>query len=549
MTARRLLAWLAAYAVALALASAFVHHRAALAPPASPVVIASRWKDGALVARAVGATDDEAAKDPAVATMPGALVLERVVATAPVPKAPDLLSAVSFVPGRDGARVALDGKVAWITTDDLLSRQAYDKEARVGEVTIGVDLPVLWALAAERLGVSAYEAKARASLERVRFERAARDASPARPIEPDALGEDAARAAMFAAAVHVARGTSEDGRLRYLFEPTTNKTRDGYDWPRHAGTTYFLAYASRLGAPPEVRLAAMRAAHRMRDVALAKCGARTCAGVGDPVEIGSSALAAIAFVEMARAGLDLSLGAVAGALAEFLRSQQRPDGELMHWCGLDGTPIDRQELFFSGEAALALARVHALLGRAEDLEAARRAVAYLTGPRWSFFGDRYWYDEEHWTCQAAAELHARTQGDASLDFCVRFARFTANLQAAPTRADLDLDGALWLGPGVTPRLTPVASRAEAMIAVLEAARAAPSPSRPSSDIDAIERATRRSLALLARWQMPANAPHLLVDPAAAAGAEPETEVAWTLRVDQSQHAGCAFGRWVERTTR
>jgi hypothetical protein len=552
MTARRLAALLAAWSLVVAVLCFAVHRRSSLRPPHERVVVASKWKGGALVARAIGPDVDATTKDASLASADGTLVIEHVRGVATVPKWPEILAATSFVPGRDGARVTQGDKVAWLTTDDLLSRQAYDREVRAGELTLGVDLAALWALAGERLGTTPAAAKAHASLERVRFEREIVGAKAVKVPSAATFDDDDARAAMFAAATHVARGVSEDGRLRYLFDATTNRTRSGYDWPRHAGTSYFLALASRLGAPPEVRVAALRVAYRLRDVALVRCGAHACVGTDDPVEVGSSALAAIAFVEMARSGLAPELAAPARDLADFLRAQQRPDGELMHWCGRDGTPVDRQEPFFSGEAALALSRVHGLLGRAEDLEAARRAVAFLTGPRWSFFGDRYWYDEEHWTCQAAAELHARTHDDAALDFCVRFAQFTAALQPRPSNEDtLDLDGALWLGPGVTPRLTPVASRSEAMLAVLDAMREGESERRSDrasdiDDIDTIERATRRSLALLTRWQMPAGAAHLLADPLAAAGASPETEVSWTLRVDQAQHTGCAFARFIER---
>lgn len=70
-------------------------------------------------------------------------------------------------------------------------------------------------------------------------------------------------------------------------------------------------------------------------------------------------------------------------------------------------PVDEQLLFFSGEATLALARAHRITHDAADLEAARRALSYLVGPAWNFFGNRYYFGEEHWTCQAVEELWDR----------------------------------------------------------------------------------------------------------------------------------------------
>ena len=81
---------------------------------------------------------------------------------------------------------------------------------------------------------------------------------------------------------------------------------------------------------------------------------------------------------------------------------QRPDGELMHEYDVEAqAPIDVQHLYYSGETAFALLRAHAVLGNPEDLRVATGAMTHLTGAAWDFFGSRYYYGEEHWTCIAA----------------------------------------------------------------------------------------------------------------------------------------------------
>jgi hypothetical protein len=332
---------------------------------------------------------------------------------------------------------------------------------------------------------------------------------------------------MFRAAAFLARGVGDDGRFRYMIDAVSNKNRSGYDWPRHAGGTYFLAQAARLGAGSEVAAAARRAGNRMRDIAMAKCGEHACLGVDDPVEIGTNALGTMAFVEIARAGIDPSFADSARAIGDFLRSQQRPDGEMMHYCTRDGHPINQQSLYFSGEAALALVRV----GGDQNVTAARRLVAYLTGPAWSFFGDRYYFGEEHWTCQAASELN---DDPHAVDFCARWMEFNRAIQSRVGDTPFDADGALWSGPMTSAHLTPAASRAEAGVAVLSV-----------THDPALELQMRRSLALLVRQQLPAGHAHLLADPAAVDGAIPESPVSWALRIDYSQHSGSAMGRWLE----
>jgi hypothetical protein len=546
--ARLVIAWV----VATAATCLLVHRAFALrADESHPgAVVASVWSAGALVGRAVLAHegDTDAGIDAALAAHPGAtLVHETIVAEGPILTRPPLAFMFSLVPVHDGIAARLDGRTAYVTPDELLARQAYDRGLSLGaiQLSFGLDVPTTLAMLAERLGVSARDVLDRASLSRIRVVRHV----PTRPVvTPDSLTADTARHGALAAARYLARNTDSDGRFRYLVEAPTNRRVPGYDWPRHAGATHFLAEAAAAsGGDPDIAFAALRAAGYIRDHALVRCGPLRCVGDGGFADVGSSALAILAFVEIARTGLDPAYALLVRDLADFLRSQQRPDGELMHvYDRTAGHPIDVQALYFSGEATLALSRAHALLHDARDLEAATRALNHLVHDAWSFFGSRYYWSEEHWTCQAADDLWDRAPSQDALDYCLGWAAYNRKLMYGAGDAPLDVDGAYGVGPFVTPRLTPAGSRSEATVATLDMARRA---GRPQEQLDALDRSLRRSLALLLRHQFalsPGVYPsYLMAEPEAVDGAVPGSEVDWVLRIDYAQHAGNALLRWAE----
>jgi hypothetical protein len=550
MSPRALRRWLLGWAIATLFACIAVHRVFALKVDESRprAVIASLWSGGELVSRAVlaRAGDGDARLAAALASHPGAtLVYESIVAEGPVATRPEAALAISFVAGRDGVSATIGDRTAYLTPDELLSKQAYDKGISVPSVqlTIGLDVPLALNLLSERLGTTVPETLDRATLRRIRVERTLPGVPPPRAVTPDTMTDGDVRAATIAAGRYLARGVDGQGRFRYLVDAPTNRTLAGYDWPRHAGATYFLAQIAALSADPDVAYATLRAASYLRDQAMVSCGPLRCVGDAARVDLGSAALTTMAFVEIARDKLDQGYALLVPQLTAFLRAQQRPDGEFMHEYDRGANhPIDVQLLYYSGEAALALARAHSLLGDPRDLEAASRALAHLAGPAWSFFGSRYYWGEEHWTCQAMDDLWGRAPNRQALHFCLGWNEFGRKLQYAPGDTPFDGDGAYGFGPLVTPRLTPAGSRTEAAIATLEAARHA---GVAPAELNALEGQIRRALALLIRQQFRPGLAHLLADPGAIDGAVPGTEVDWQLRIDYEQHAGSAMVRWLE----
>lgn len=535
---------LVAYAVVLAVLCAGVASFVAGGTPPRPIVLASVWREGQLVIRervdAVGASTS--ALDSARAEG-GEIVYTTVEREAPLFTRPEALLALSLVPGRDGLAVTLDGRTVYVTPDDLVARAIYDRGIALDSIgfTAGVDVPALTALVAERLETSPVGLFARASARRIRVARVAPS------VTGDSLSAAEVRDAAMAAARHLARGVDGDGRFRYLVDAPTNRDLPGYDWPRHAGATYFLAQAAALSDDGDVRYATLRAAARLRDLGLAECGEHRCVAQEGLAEIGSSALAVIAFVEIVRTELDASYRPAVHALAAFLRSQQREDGELMHQYDRAGRrPVDVQYPYFSGEAALALARAHTLDGDPRDEEAARRSIAHLVGPAWRFFGDRYYFGEEHWTCQAMAELWRSAPDPNAFDFCLRWQRFGRRLQHVAGDSPYDSDGAVGIDPVLTPRVTPVASRAEAAVATLDVVLHG-GVHVGGAERRALEAQIRRALAFVVRHQLRPGPSHLFAEPAAVEGAIPGSVVDLQLRIDYAQHAGSAMIRWLEVT--
>jgi hypothetical protein len=505
-------------------------------------VVASVWNKGVLVERAVVARDGTTPALERARRAGGSLVHERVTARGRVVVGWRELFAVSFVAARDGVRATLGDHVAYVTPDDLLSRQLYDKGVRIDPLALvlGVDYRAVEALLAERLGAPQEDLLDRATIERVRMERV----ENARPsITAASLSKDDAARAIRAAGTYLARAVDDKGRFRYVVDAPSNRVQPGYNWPRHAGGTYFLAQAAAFTGDPAIRAACLRAAEVLRKDALQRCGDDLCIGEGASVDLGSAALGAMALIEIVRTGIDDSFRPQALGLVRFLRAQQRPDGEFMHeYHRYANRRVDVQLPYYSGEAALALTRAYAITRDPGDRDAASRALAHLVGPAWSFFGDRYYFGEEHWTCQTMGELWPAAPDKKALDFCVRWTAYNRKLQQRAGDAPYDADGALAFGPFVTPRLTPIASRCEAGIATLVAARAA---GWQREELDAIDGQMRRALALLLRQQFVPGPVHLFAEPEAVWGAMPGSESDWQLRIDYEQHAGSALVRWIE----
>lgn len=562
MKPRALAKLLVAYGLLVVALGLAVHGWFSLGAPKERRVVESWWKRGVRVQRFVRVAGDEAGRS---APPPGAWPAEEeITGEGPLLLAGDLFT-LGLVPGRDGVKATLDGRVAYATVDDLLAVQAYDRAHLWVEASFGwgTDREAVLRLLAAELGTDPSTLRARGSFRRVRFERRpSRWPSPSLPgapprarperVQAKDLTVELLRDAAWEAAQHLARGVDEGGGFRYLVNAPTNQTIPDYNWPRHSGATLYLAQAANLFGDAPLAAAARRAAERLRQGMLRDCGANKCIGLETGnVEIGSSALALLAFVEIERGATTATganLGPTIAALAAFLRSQQRADGEMMHIYDRDARrPVDVQFLYYTGEAALALARAHLVTHDDRDLEAAKRTLARLSGSGWSFFGSRYYFGEEHWTCQAVAELWSRAPDEEALAFCSRWHEFQRRLQLDDGETPFDADGAFGFGPLVSPRVTPASSRGEAAGALYEVLvrRELAGQTVDPRELSLVRSEFERALAFVLRNQFAPGPAHLFAEPVAARGGVPGSPVDWQLRIDYAQHAGGMFLRWLE----
>jgi hypothetical protein len=509
---------------------------------AGPILI-SAYAKGRLRARYVGDSSLVASLTRAAERFAGLRELNanhvfRVLVTrgeGPLLRVPGL-SLFSLVPLRDGL-VARDGdRTAYLTPDDLLEREVTDHAVRppVPDLSFGTELAPLLDELARALG-------SKPEVSRVVLTPLTA-ASDEQPVTPKAALEAARQHALF-----ILRHQSPEGRYAYVYDARRDRLRAGagYSLTRHAGTSFFLAQAARVLDMPEAREGALRALDFVQREALTSCGApdRQCAIWGNDVEIGASALAALAGAELLRSGDVPRVRELLRGLLAFLRAQQRPDGELMHeYDRKANVPIDIQHMYYSGEAALALWAGYEILGDERDKSAARRLMTHLTGAGWSFFGARYFYGEEHWTCQAVGRAASHMDVSDALEFCLRWGGFQRRLQYGPDQTPWPVSGALGVGPLLLPRVTLAASRVEALVPIYRLQRERGVRDEPLGQM------LERSIGLLLRSRWDWRETHLFARPDAAIGGMPNTPAELTSRADMVQHAGSALLAWAELHT-
>ena len=214
-----------------------------------------------------------------------------------------------------------------------------------------------------RLDVAGVPQTSRAGVrfERVRFERVSSEAPYPSRLDAADLTPALVRASVLDAARWLAHGARPDGRFTYLVDAPSGRPLAGYDWPRHAGATYFVADVAAYSADAELRTVALRALGLLRDGATADCGSARCItdrDAGDDRSPGSSALALLAASETVRSSLDVTFLPFVRDLARG--SSARCNVPTANSCT---TSIARTECLAtskgsinSGEAALALAR-------------------------------------------------------------------------------------------------------------------------------------------------------------------------------------------------
>ncbi|MBV8760216.1 MAG: hypothetical protein JO257_23185 [Deltaproteobacteria bacterium] len=295
-----------------------------------------------------------------------------------------------------------------------------------------------------------------------------------------ALTGAALRAAALDGGRYLVAHQAANGRYLYEHDLVSGQKTDprsvNYSMPRHAGTTYFLAELYRITKEDWLREPIERAFQHLADLlAAGHCGGTLPDGTpfdcvldrNESVsQLGSTALAVVALVEYERATGDPRYRPLATKLAAFILYMQRPDGSFRHlYNPKTRQPDDKAELlYYSGEAALALARMYAVTGDARYAQAAERGLDWLVD-WYDFFLGGFFYGEEHWTCIAAEAIWPAVKNPKYQEFCDGYGEFLRAQQPQPGDFpdEDDLAGAYNFTPFVPPYNTPAGSRTEAMI--------------------------------------------------------------------------------------
>jgi hypothetical protein len=560
---------------------------AALARPAAGGLIVTVWSAGRPAAR-VDATDGDlgaAARTAArllgdnakLKSMPSAdraaarIQVDLVVGHAPIGGGSAWFDPLAN-PGVEGVGAEINGKRALLLPHELVSSRlltAKRPSDAMPDFAMGVDLARISQLLAAR--GSLVRPPRPGELYRFRTDTFVEAPEPTaaslplyRGLPPaPALTAQALRAAALRGGRYLVDHLATNGRYVYEHDlwtaVATNANRLGgnYSMPRHAGTTYFLAQLYRATHEAWLREPIERAFRHLADL-LGKGGCASTLPDGTAFDcvvdqgereahLGSTALTVVALAEYQRATGDTRYLALATRLTAWILFMQRADGSFRHLYDLTTrTTKEDQLLYYSGEAALALARMHAITQDPKYAAAAGRALDWLVD-WYDFFLGGFFFGEEHWTCIAAEAIWPAVKRDKYMTFCHDYGAFL-RLQQAEAGEHPDEDdfaGAYNLTPFVVPYNTPAGSRTEAMISAYLLGKEHGTPDRRvAAQIRAALQYT------LGQQIRPDSEFNVALGPLGAGdGAVPATPIDRNIRIDYVQHVCSAMIRaseWIDR---
>ncbi len=496
--------------------------------------------------------------------------VETVVAAAPhafssattLPALPLFL----VVPGRDGFRLRLRGKEAWVTPGELLAMQAYDRgktpfSAMGPGAEAGIDEALVLARLSSTLGESAGTIRDEAVVQRVRFETPPHPLFPATGGFSDLLAAFArnppkreaprpqvrmVREAVARAAGYLERHLHIDGRFDYLLQGTTALPKPGYLWARHAGTVFFLAQAAGVTKSIGTTFAAQNALRGMAVSAVRDCGTTKCIAAEEEnvVGVGATALAVIALAEFELRKLPGADPELRKQLLKFLLAQRLPNGTVAHQYDRDARAVIPSKLpYYDGEVALAFARSFSIDGDPALRDAARTLLENTVHDAPKGYAGYLYPGEEHWTCQALDALWNASPSEAAFARCVAWHRIQGAQQFIQgDSVFVEPDGAFGPTSIALPRVTPAASRSEAAGATLAVALRRDTPAETR---DFLRAQLDAAVLFLLREQLPGRHGAYLADPDAVDGGFPASPVDLRVQIDYVQHAGSCLVRWLE----
>ena len=482
---------------------------------------------------------------------------------------PGIAEMLAINPGVEGIGTDIGGVRTVLLPDELVASKvlaAKRPSNALPDFAMGIDLQRIGTLLAGRAGqVTAIAPGALFRFRTDTFVEGARSQRGVPPIQlyrgipaPPPLSARALREAALAGGRFLVAHLSPTGRYIYEHDLGTGQQTDpvrsnNYSMPRHAGTTYFLAELYRITKEEWLREPIERAfAHLAELLTAGKCGSTLPDGTAiDCVldrneavaQLGSTALTVVALAEYQRATGDARYLPIATKLAAFLLFMQRPDGSFRHlYDPKTQKPDETAELlYYSGEASLALARMHVVTKDPAYARAAERGLDWLV--HWyDFLMGGFFYGEEHWTCIAAEAVWPAAQNPEYRDFCHGYGAFFRSQQPDPGEHpdQDDFAGAYNVTSFVPPYNTPAGSRTEAMISsyLLGRHHGTPDPQ--------VREQIRRALQYALGQQIRPESSFNVVEP--GLGGMPGSPIDRNVRIDFVQHVCSAMIRaseWID----
>ena len=480
-----------------------------------------------------------------------------VVARAPIIASFGPLFALSLVAGVDGIGVNVGTQEAFLLPDDLLRADALAGQTPLSAMDFELGLDDAAFARAEKKYFRFRTDAFIESADRSTVLPVVRGNTPGPQLSAAALRDGA-----IAGGRYLLRHLYDDGRFGYEYTPATDRDEAyglDYSLPRHAGATYFLAQLYGVTHDAQFRDGARHALDFLEKRQPDFCGqpARSCVANPDlhaGADLGAAAMALLAVGEYVKVTGDPGEMTWARRLAAFLLFMQKPDGD---FCHLYNAQTDRRDekthlLYFSGEAAFALAKLAALVGPADPdyarwVAALDRALDYLTDKQYANLAGQFYFGEDHWTCMAADaawDALPPAHREKYARFCDGFAAFLRRTQFTPrdaiAEAQPDFVGSYGFTPFLPPHATPVGSRSETTISTYDMQKRR---GRAASDEG---RATleqiRLGMQFLLDHQIRDDNAYLMANPDAARGGFLMSDVKRYVRVDFVQHSCSAMLR-------
>jgi hypothetical protein len=342
-----------------------------------------------------------------------------------------------------------------------------------------------------------------------------------------------------AAGAYLARSVNADGSFEYVYLPKSDRRDDGYNLLRHAGAVFALFQLHHVTREAQFLSAGERAVSYLLEQIQACPGSSTalCAVEDGETKLGGNGLAILALLEHPQISQRQDLSRAAVGLGERILEVQRPDGSFWphkaSWPS--GKPSDFVSEYYPGEAIFALTRLHRLVGEERWLAAARRAASFrVESALQAFEGGAARMTHDHWLAYGLAELaELRPEAPDAL-YLRRLARSIAEAQLE-TDPLMPLD---WRGGFFTPpRSAPVATRAEALAAILRVLppRGSGSAGEQDAQLGEIGASLCAALGFQLRTQFTPERALFLADPQRALGGISRGLTDFSLRIDYAQH--------------